>query len=121
VGTHKGHYRAGGRRRSYTAPKLVLVGLENRNAQVDEQGKFTHGAPYCYGSRCGKSWGCPAVPQREANALYKDLKGGALWYHYVPKQDADVQIAISDFDPSLPDGRTQFADAEEFIDHTHNL
>lgn len=109
IGTHTGHYRAGGRRYAYSSPMLNMDGLEARN--VRNPSKYTHGAPYCNNKKCGASWGCPAVPMREARALYQDLKGGALWYHYVPQLDRERIVVASSFDPTQAPAETYYAEA----------
>lgn len=111
VGTHHGSYRAGGRSRGYTAAQLTLIGLESRNSPT--RGKNAHGAPYCNSNSCGRSHGCPALPQKDAKEVLNDLKGGALWYHYVPRLDEKVQIASSGFDPSSKSDSIQYAEADK--------
>ena len=68
---------------------MRMDGLEDGyNDAVRPRAIVVHGATYArpeyvdtYG-RLGQSWGCPAVDDRENDAVLADLQGGFLWSYY---------------------------------------
>jgi hypothetical protein len=70
---------------------LRLFGLEpGVNDRALERAIVVHGADYLEQGmaqrlgRLGRSWGCPAVPRRVAQALIDTIKGGSFLFAYYP-------------------------------------
>jgi hypothetical protein len=70
---------------------LRLFGLEpGVNDRALERAIVVHGADYVEPGtarrlgRLGRSWGCPAVPRRVAQALIDTIKGGSFLFAYYP-------------------------------------
>jgi hypothetical protein len=70
---------------------LRLFGLEpGVNDRALERAIVVHGADYVEPTtaqrlgRLGRSWGCPAVPRRIAQALIDTIKGGSFLFAYYP-------------------------------------
>jgi hypothetical protein len=70
---------------------LRLLGLEpGVNDRALERAIVVHGADYLERAtadrlgRLGRSWGCPAVPRRVAQALIDTIKGGSFVFAYYP-------------------------------------
>lgn len=70
---------------------LKLKGLEKGfNDKAEERAIVLHGAEYvsdnfaCEQGRLGRSWGCPAVPYEEHEAIINTLKDGSCLFIYYP-------------------------------------
>ena len=68
---------------------LHLEGLENGiNDKADERAIVMHGAPYVsedyirMQGYCGRSWGCPAVPERLSKPIIEKIKNGSCLFIY---------------------------------------
>jgi hypothetical protein len=61
---------------------LRLDGLSSTNSGMRRRAVVIHGSDYVYASatKAGRSWGCPALPRRQAQAVIDQLKGGAFFY-----------------------------------------
>lgn len=73
---------------------LKLEGLEpGYNSKAMERTIVIHGADYVDGARVkagfymGRSWGCPAVPRRDAGKIINTIKNGTLLFIYHPGGD----------------------------------
>lgn len=70
---------------------LKLVGLEKGiNDLADERNIVVHGSTYV-GDRflrnqkfCGRSFGCPAVPQNQISQVIQSIKNGTCFFIYHP-------------------------------------
>ena len=69
--------------------KLILNGLEKGiNDRARERAIVMHGAAYAdpsvvsRGGRLGRSFGCPAVPQKLSRPIIDAIKGGSVMYIY---------------------------------------
>jgi L,D-transpeptidase catalytic domain len=61
---------------------LRLDGLSETNSKVRPRAVVVHGASYVVDgkSKQGRSWGCPAVPTSEKDAVIAKIKEGSLMY-----------------------------------------
>ena len=73
---------------------LILNGLEKGiNDRARERAIVMHGAAYadpsvaCRGGRLGRSFGCPAVPQKLSRPIIDAIKGGSVMYIYAETPD----------------------------------
>ena len=73
---------------------LVLNGLEKGiNDRARERAIVMHGAAYAdpsvvsRGGRLGRSFGCPAVPQKLSRPIIDAIKGGSVMYIYAETPD----------------------------------
>jgi hypothetical protein len=73
---------------------LKLDGLEpGFNDKANRRAVVMHGAPYVseefakQHGRIGRSWGCPALPQKVAGKVIDTIKGGSLLFSYYPDQE----------------------------------
>ena len=73
---------------------LILNGLEKGiNDRARERAIVMHGAAYAdpslvsRGGRLGRSFGCPAVPQKLARPIIDAIKGGSVIYIYAGTPD----------------------------------
>ena len=73
---------------------LVLNGLEKGiNDRASERAIVMHGAAYAdpsvvsRGGRLGRSFGCPAVPQKLSRPIIDAIKGGSVMYIYAETPD----------------------------------
>jgi hypothetical protein len=73
---------------------LKLNGLEpGFNSNALERTIVIHGADYVDGARVnagyymGRSWGCPAVPKKEAAQIIQTIKNGTCLFVYHPSKD----------------------------------
>src|SRR5215471_6082884 len=73
---------------------LRLDGLEkNINDNAEKRAIVMHGAPYVGQSAInnlgylGRSWGCPAVPQEQHQAIINTIKGGTCLFIYSPDKN----------------------------------
>lgn len=67
---------------------LRLDGLSATNSNVRARAVVMHGASYVVDGRNlqGRSWGCPAVPMNEKDAIINKVKGGSLMYADLPNR-----------------------------------
>jgi hypothetical protein len=72
---------------------LRLKGLEPRiNDKAESRAIVMHGAPYVSEEvirntgRLGRSWGCPAVSQKEHKQIIDMVKGGSCLFIYAPQK-----------------------------------
>ncbi|EKU91573.1 murein L,D-transpeptidase catalytic domain family protein [Bacteroides oleiciplenus] len=73
---------------------LILNGLEKGiNDRARERAIVMHGAAYAdpsvvsKGGRLGRSFGCPAVPQKLSRPIIDAIKGGSVMYIYAETSD----------------------------------
>ena len=73
---------------------LILNGLEKGiNDRARERAIVVHGAAYAdpsvasRGGRLGRSFGCPAVPQKLSRPIIDAIKGGSVMYIYAEAPD----------------------------------
>ena len=73
---------------------LILDGLEKGiNDRARERAIVMHGAAYANpsvvskGGRLGRSFGCPAVPQKVTRPIIDTIKGGSVMYIYAETPD----------------------------------
>lgn len=61
---------------------LRLDGLSSTNSNARARAVVMHGASYVENGRAkqGRSWGCPAIPLDEKDAVIDKVKGGSLLY-----------------------------------------
>lgn len=77
-----GHYKKSG------APNaLLLTGLERSSSDVRRNAVVIHEAWYVWNKRKkqGRSLGCPSVPRGRMPHIIDKIKGGSLFYSYVPQ------------------------------------
>lgn len=67
---------------------LRLDGLSATNSNVRARAVVMHGANYVVDGRRlqGRSWGCPALPMNEKDAVINKVKGGSLIYADIPNR-----------------------------------
>ncbi len=67
---------------------LRLDGLSATNSNVRARAVVMHGASYVEDGRSlqGRSWGCPALPLGEKDAVITKVKGGSLLYADTPNR-----------------------------------
>ncbi|HRG98541.1 MAG TPA: murein L,D-transpeptidase catalytic domain family protein [Polyangiaceae bacterium] len=67
---------------------LRLDGLSSTNSNVRARAVVMHGASYVDDGRSlqGRSWGCPALPMDEKDAVIAKVKGGSLLYADLPNR-----------------------------------
>ena len=80
---------------------LILEGLEKGiNDHARQRAIVMHGAAYAnpsvirQGGRLGRSFGCPAVPQKLCRPIIDAIKGGSVMYIYAAKPDYLAQSSI---------------------------
>jgi len=80
---------------------LILDGLERGiNDRARERAIVVHGAAYAdpsvirAGGRLGRSFGCPAVPQKLSRPLIDTIKGGSVMYIYAATPEYLAQSHI---------------------------
>ena len=80
---------------------LILNGLEKGiNDRARERAIVMHGATYANpsvvskGGRLGRSFGCPAVPQKLSRPLIDAIKGGSVMYIYAETPDYQAHSSI---------------------------
>lgn len=80
---------------------LILNGLEKGiNDRARERAIVMHGAAYAdpsvasRGGRLGRSFGCPAVPQRLSRPIIDAIKGGSVMYIYAGTPDYLAQSSV---------------------------
>lgn len=80
---------------------LVLNGLEKGiNDRARERAIVMHGAAYAdpsavgKGGRLGRSFGCPAVPQKLSRPIIDTIKGGSVIYIYAETPDYLVHSSV---------------------------
>jgi hypothetical protein len=61
---------------------MWLDGLESRNDNSRRREVIFHGAWYVNDQRVGRSWGCPAVSNQQAEYINGKTRNGSLWYHF---------------------------------------
>ena len=92
VGSYKsslGFYLTGNTYQGRNGYSLLLDGLEKGiNDRARERAIVMHGAAYAdpsvvsRGGRLGRSFGCPAVPQKLSRPIIDAIKGGSVMYIY---------------------------------------
>lgn len=71
--------------------KLLLSGLNKGvNDDAMRNGVVMHEAWYNTGDVMGRSFGCPAFKPNEGRVIMNQIKGGSLYYSYVPKCSDDM-------------------------------
>jgi hypothetical protein len=88
---------------------MRLDGIEDCNSRARDRGVVMHGAEYATESFMrrnnnvlGRSFGCPAVPMKEAPQLIHKIKGGSVLYIYHPNKHYHFQSKIlNNFDMEL--------------------
>lgn len=80
---------------------LILEGLEKGiNDHARRRAIVMHGAAYANpsvirnGGRLGRSFGCPAVPEKLSRPIIDAIKGGSVMYIYADKSDYLAQSSI---------------------------
>ena len=80
---------------------LILNGLEKGiNDRARERAIVMHGAAYANpsvvskGGRLGRSFGCPAVPQKLSRPIIDAIKGGSVMYIYAEAPDYLAQSSV---------------------------
>lgn len=80
---------------------LILNGLEKGiNDKAKERAIVMHGAAYSNPSviqsagRLGRSFGCPAIPQKLSRPIIDTIKDGSVLYIYAPKPEYLAQSSI---------------------------
>lgn len=80
---------------------LILNGLEKGiNDRARERAIVMHGAAYANpsvagkGGRLGRSFGCPAVPQKLSRPIIDAIKGGSVMYIYAETPDYLAQSPV---------------------------
>lgn len=80
---------------------LILNGLEKGvNDRARERAIVMHGAAYANpsvvskGGRLGRSFGCPAVPQKLSRPIIDAIKGGSVMYIYAEVPDYLAHSAV---------------------------
>ena len=104
VGSYKsslGFYLTGSTYRGKNGYSLLLDGLEKGiNDRARERAIVVHGAAYAdpsvirAGGRLGRSFGCPAVPQKISRPLIDTIKGGSVMYIYAATPEYLAQSHI---------------------------
>lgn len=93
-GSHKsslGFYLTDNTYQGNNGYSLRLNGLEKGiNDKAWSRAIVVHGAKYanpnvCASGRLGRSWGCPAVPEKLARPIIDAIKGGSVLYIYANK------------------------------------
>ena len=96
VGSYKsslGFYLTGNTYQGKNGYSLLLDGLEKGiNDRARERAIVVHGAAYanpsvCKSGRLGRSFGCPAVPQKLSRPIIDAIKGGSVMYIYAGTPD----------------------------------
>jgi hypothetical protein len=99
--TSLGLFLTGGTYEGGNGYSLKLRGLDaGLNDLAEERNIVIHGAWYVtadhvrqYG-RLGRSWGCPALPLRQAHAVIDTIKGGSFVYSYAGTRSQVAQAAL---------------------------
>jgi hypothetical protein len=108
IGSHQscqGFFLTGDAYQGEYGPALLLHGLEaevndnalRRDIVLHGASWVSYGAIFENGGRLGRSWGCPAVPQDEAEDMVDKLKGGSLLYVYStygPSQSGNISETV---------------------------
>lgn len=88
-----GFYMTGGTYSGSNGYSLRLIGLEpGINDNAERRAIVMHGAPYVSEEvikntgRLGRSWGCPAVSQKEHKQIIDLIKGGSCLFIYAPEK-----------------------------------
>ncbi|OIQ17019.1 MAG: hypothetical protein BM556_12445 [Bacteriovorax sp. MedPE-SWde] len=87
-GTYHSKKFAYGEYKKTKAPNaLLLTGLERSSSDVRRNAVVIHEAWYVKDKRVkqGRSLGCPSVPQGRMPHIIDKIKGGSLFYSYVPQ------------------------------------
>lgn len=82
---------------------LRLDGLSASNSIVRERAIVMHGADYVSPSKAkqGLSWGCPALPMNEKDAIIRKVREGSLLY--IDSTPLAAERAPSDAGPLVPE------------------
>jgi len=88
--TSLGLFKTGDTYQGRNGFSMRLIGLDDGfNSNALSRAVVMHGAPYVSDARAksgfiGRSWGCPAVPQKLAAPIINTIKGGNLVFAYYP-------------------------------------
>ncbi|MBT5094433.1 MAG: hypothetical protein HOM21_09340 [Halobacteriovoraceae bacterium] len=74
--------------------KMYLDGMTPKvNGGMRDQGVVMHSANYNWNdAKMGRSFGCPAFQPGVGRKVVEQIKGGSLYYSYVPQCQQDMQI-----------------------------
>lgn len=96
-----GFYLTGTTYQGKNGYSLILDGLEKGvNDKARERAIVMHGAAYAdpavasKGGRLGRSFGCPAVPQKLSRPIIDAIKGGSVMFIYAGTPDYLAQSSI---------------------------
>ena len=96
-----GFYLTGTTYQGRNGYSLILDGLEKGvNDKARERAIVMHGAAYAdpavasRGGRLGRSFGCPAVPQKLSRPIIDAIKGGSVMFIYAGTPDYLAQSSI---------------------------
>ena len=96
-----GFYLTGTTYQGKNGYSLILDGLEKGvNDKARERAIVMHGAAYAdpavasRGGRLGRSFGCPAVPQKLSRPIIDAIKGGSVMFIYAGTPDYLAQSSI---------------------------
>jgi L,D-transpeptidase catalytic domain len=95
-----GFYVAGDTYTGNNGLSMRLTGLERGfNDKAENRAIVMHGASYvnetlAAGGRIGRSWGCPAVSQKEHRHIIDLLKNGSCLFIYAPNQQYLAQSTL---------------------------
>ena len=103
-GSHKsslGFYLTASTYQGRNGYSLILDGLEKGiNDRARQRAIVMHGAAYANpsvirgGGRLGRSFGCPAVPEKLSRPIIDAIKGGSVMYIYAAKPDYLAQSTV---------------------------
>ncbi len=57
------------------------------NDRAFQRAIVVHGAAYIGGGITGRSYGCPAVPQKESNTIINTIKMALVCLYIIPQQN----------------------------------
>lgn len=96
-----GFYLTGSTYQGSNGYSLLLDGLEKGiNDRARERAIVVHGAAYAdpsvavRGGRLGRSFGCPALPQKLARPIIDAIKDGSVMYIYAPAPEYLAQSTV---------------------------
>lgn len=96
-----GFYLTGSTYQGSNGYSLLLDGLEKGiNDRARERAIVVHGAAYAdpsvasRGGRLGRSFGCPALPQKLSRPIIDAIKDGSVMYIYAPTPEYLAQSTV---------------------------